>query len=275
MQSNTPGAFFLSLTLHGVILALILLFTYVLHKQVQETPKIFELVAGEGDNYAATVAPAASADDMVKFNMPNVRTPVTPPSPVQPVPEPIREVITPAPEPVKPAPKIVETKPKPKPTPKPQPKVEQPKMMTKAEFDKLHANQKNPTAVSQPRAVKIKTINVKGIVGGSVNATTGAGGKAMTREESSLLDAYIALLLQRLRAAHDKPDGLSDLLQAKVRFNIAANGTLSGVRIVTSSGSREFDQSVLDAFAKVRSIGPTPNGKSDVWEVTFKMREDG
>src|SRR5690606_18717941 len=163
----------------------------------------------------------------------------------------------------------------PKPEPKTEPKVEQPKKMTKAEFDKLHGNQKNPTTVSQPKVPTPRKIDIAGIVGGSVNTQTGAGGKALTRAESDALDAYIALLLQRLRVAHVKPAGLSDLLSAKVRFNIAANGSLSNVRIITSSGSREFDQSVLEAFAKVRSIGAPPNGKADVWEVTFKMREDG
>ena len=276
MEANRSGAFFLSLTLHALVVALIFLFTYVLHQQIKETPKIFELVAGEGDNYAATEAPAARASDPVQFNLPKVERPPRPePTPIRPAPEPEPGIQT-APEPPKPTPRKVETKPAPKPTPsKPEPKVEPPKKMTKAEFDKLHANQKNPTAVSQPRAVTPKKINIAGITGGSVNATTGAGGKALTRAESDALDAYIALLLQRLRAAHIKPAGLSDLLQAKVRFNIAANGALSNVRIITSSGSREFDQSVLEAFARVRSIGATPNGKGDVWEVTFKMREDG
>ncbi len=277
MQSNTPSAFFLSLTLHGVIVALLLLFTYVIQQQVKESPKIFELVAGEGSNYAATEAPAASAEDMIKLKIPAVRTPTPKPLPIEPTPEPVDQEITPPePSPIKPVKRIVETKPKPTPQ-KVEPKVEPPKKkMTLAEFRKQNATTKNAsTAAPAPSNIKVKSINVKGIVGGSVNVKEGAGGKAVTRAESDLLDAYIALLLQRLRAAHIKPDGLSDLLSAKVRFNIASNGTLSGVKIVTSSGSREFDQSVLEAFAKVRSIGPTPNGKSDVWEVAFKMREDG
>lgn len=280
MEANRSGAFFLSLTLHAAVVALIFLSTYVLHQQIKETPVIFELVAGEGDNYAATEAPAATSNDPVQFNMPKITPQPRPePTPVQLAPEP-EPVIQTAPEPPKPKQTKVETKPSPKPTPpKPEPetepKVEQPKKMTKAEFDKLHGNQKNPTTVSQPKVPTPRKIDIAGIVGGSVNTQTGAGGKALTRAESDALDAYIALLLQRLRAAHVKPAGLSDLLSAKVRFNIAANGTLSNVRIITSSGSREFDQSVLEAFAKVRSIGSTPNGKADVWEVTFKMREDG
>ena len=59
-----------------------------------------------------------------------------------------------------------------------------------------------------------------------------------------------------------------------MEFRIAADGTLSSAKIVDSSGSPEFDRSVLEAVARVRSIGPTPNGKSDVWVVTFKMKEE-
>lgn len=276
MQSNTPSAFFLSATLHGVLVAIILLFTYVWREQVKETPKIFELVAGEGSNFAATEAPAPSTEDLIKLQIPTVRIPTPKPAPVEPEPQPVVREIPPEPSPVKPVERIVETKPKPTPKKVEPPKVEPPKKMSLAEFRKQNATVKNAsTTAPAPRSIKVKTINVKGITGGSVKVSEGAGGKALTREESNLLDAYIALLLQRLRAAHIKPAGLSDLLSAKVRFNIAANGTLSGVRIITSSGSREFDQSVIEAFAKVRSIGPTPTGKSDVWEVNFKMREDG
>lgn len=276
MSANSPGSVFLSVTLHAAIVAVILFFTYFVQQKVPELPKIFELVAGEGDNYAATEAPAASSDQMVKFNMPKVaRSPTPVPTPTPPAPEP-EPVVQKAPEPRKVEPSPIKPAPEPKKTvPKPEPKAEPVKKMTKAEFDRLHANQPNPTKVTQSRPVQVKTINVKGITGGSVTAKSGAGGKALTKAESDALEGYIALLLQRLRAAHSKPAGLSDLLQAKVRFSIAANGTLSNVKIITSSGSREFDQSVLEAFAKVRSIGAVPNGKGDVWEVIFRMREDG
>ncbi|MCF7689517.1 MAG: cell envelope integrity protein TolA [Cephaloticoccus sp.] len=289
MQSETPSAFFLSLTLHGLIVALMLFFTYVVQQQVKETPKIFELVAGEGNNYAATEAPAAGAEELVKFNVPKRPAPVirtAPPEPeVVPEPTPVKPVETKAPDFSKDVKRIadkrekrlVEADRKKRAAEEKKVRAAEAKAqtMTKAEFDKLHANQKNPTAAAPPRDIKVRSINIKGVTGGSTRVTEGAGGKALTREQGKLLDAYIALLLQRLRAAHVKPAGLSDLLQCTVQFDIAPNGTLSGVRITRSSGSPAFDQSVIEAFAKVRSIGPTPDGKGDTWEVAFKMREDG
>lgn len=282
----------LSLTLHGAIVALVLFFTFAMHTQVKEQPKIFELVAGEGDNYMATEAPALGTPG-IKLNVPTPPAPVVKPAP-EPEPAPPEPVIERAPE--KPAPKAavkpVETK-----TPNYTKDVlriaskrekrlveadrkkreAEAKRISKAEFDKLNKSKTQPKGGAvNPKVARIDAEGIaKGVVGGSVNNKTGgAGGKALSRAEQSALDSYIALLLQRLRAAHEKPPGLSDLLEAEVEFRIAADGTLSGVKIVRSSGSSEFDRSVLEAFARVRSIGPTPNNKSDVWVVTFKMKEE-
>jgi len=295
-QKSTPKAFFLSLGLHAALGAAIVFFSYTVHhREPPPTPHLFELVAGAGQNYAALEAPLG--DDSAEaaaifFDLPALpplpeppTQPESPPEPEPPAPPEVREPepsspVQLAPEPSKPTPPKPEPKPtppKPSPAKPPAPKPE-PKPMSKAEFDRLHGNKPNPTAVkpgTSPRPTpRVRQINTAGIVGGSPRVSEGAGGTALSRAESDLLDAYIALLRQRLRAAHVKPAGLSDLLQTKVRFDIAANGTLSNFRIVTSSGSRAFDDSVLAAFRSVRSIGPPPNGKADTWELTFKLRDN-
>jgi len=291
MQENRPKAFFLSLGLHAALGAAIVFFSYTMRARVKPLPHLFELVAGPGENYAALEAPlgddSAAAETAIRFELPDPPSlPVHEPEPELPSELPLLETapIEPPPEvsPVELAPEPPRseppksTPPKPKPAPKPPPPKPEPKPMTKEEFDRLHGNKPNPTAV-KPTAnrapPRIRQINTRGIVGGSPRVTEGAGGTALSRAESDLLEAYIALLRQRLRAAHVKPVGLSDLLQTKVRFAIAADGTLSNLRIVTSSGSRQFDDSVLEAFRKVRSIGPPPNGKDDTWELTFKLRD--
>jgi len=299
MQENRPKAFFLSLGLHAALGVALVFFSYYVRSQAKPPlPHLFELVAGPGKNYAALEAPlgddSAPAETAIRFDLPPQPEP-TPSFVREPEPEPPLLETAPvetspvelAPEPPKPEPPTP-TPPKPKPPqPKPEPrhsgndaapKKESATPMSKAEFDRLHGNKPNPTAV-RPTAnrppPRVRQINTRGIVGGSPSVSEGAGGTVLSRAESDLLEAYIALLRQRLRAAHVKPAGLSDLLQTKVRFAIAADGTLSNLRIVTSSGSREFDDSVLAAFRKVRSIGPTPNGKADTWELTFKLRDGG
>ncbi|MFA6288395.1 MAG: cell envelope integrity protein TolA [Opitutaceae bacterium] len=311
MNNRDPRAFFLSALLHGLVVALLLLFSYALKESEPETPKIFELVAGAGDNYAATEAPALGSPTGVKFDAPEAPAvapspaPEPEPSPITPAPpEPVPPTpVAPAPTPVKPA-EVV----KPKPVPKPvdmaklvtritqkradniKKKFEKEqkeaadraakeaainaKRMTKEEFDRM-----NKGGAAKPGTSKAAKIDAEGIAGGVIggstsNKTGGAGGKALTREQMELSDAYIAMIIQRLRQAHQKPDGLSDLLQTRVSFRLNADGSVSDVRIVRSSGNNDYDNSVLATFRKVRLPTPPANLKTDVYIVTFKMKED-
>ena len=63
-------------------------------------------------------------------------------------------------------------------------------------------------------------------------------------------------------------------MTARLEFYVAADGSLSGVRIVRSSGNPGFDQSVLEAFHKTASIGPRPDGKGETVSMEFDLRED-
>jgi len=58
MRSNVSGALAISALLHAAVVGLVLFFSFAAARVVQDTPKVFELVAGAGDNYAATAAPA-------------------------------------------------------------------------------------------------------------------------------------------------------------------------------------------------------------------------
>jgi colicin import membrane protein len=113
----------------------------------------------------------------------------------------------------------------------------------------------------------------KGVTGANGANREGAGGKALAADGGASLDRYFSMLIERLRSNHEKPGGLSDLLSAEVEFTVAANGAITGVRITRSSGNSDFDQSVLETFARVRSVGPRPDGKTDVRSLTFRMKE--
>jgi len=314
MQANSPNAFFLSAFLHAGVVALIFLFNYLLSDGDKKPPKIFELVAGEGDNYMATEAPALGEEGGVK--MPPIPQPPVIKS--APEPEPRSEPITHAPEPViKRAPEpVVQRAPEPKAAPakKPTPdeirdfskdvkRISQKRQarleaadkkkreaeerkakeealkkqrMTKEEFDRLNKGAKSPTGSS---SMKIARVQVPegvrgGVVGGSTASKTGAGGKALTREQGDALDLYFSLLKQKLKEALDKPPGLSDSLVAIVEVYISADGRLGNPKIKQSSGSHEFDQAAMEAVARVRSIGAKPDGKGEVLNIPFRMRED-
>ncbi len=303
------------------MMGVVLWFAYSKQKKSEEdTPKIFELVMGEGDNFAATEAPAlGTPGGGIKIEIPGPPTPM--PSPVEAAPpEPEPSPVEPAP-PAKPAPVPPPTKipPKAAPAPKEYKPVNMAKMvdriadkraaniekkikaeqkaaderaakeaalnakrMTKEDFDRQNKGKSSPSQTSAKSGGgtgATKRIDAegiaKGVVGGSTaNKIGGAGGKALTREDIELSEAYISLLIQRLKAAHQKPDGLSDLLQATVSFRLTASGVVVDVKVVGSSRNAEYDRSVLEAFRRITLPRPPANLKTSDYTITFKMKED-
>lgn len=92
------------------------------------------------------------------------------------------------------------------------------------------------------------------------------------KPKNVLANQYLALLVKRLREAHEKPNGVSDLLNAEVMFRINTDGTFSDLKIRRSSGNKEFDRSVLDAFKRVATIAP-PLGVVGSQTAVFRMKE--
>lgn len=278
MRANSPSAYFVSLLLHGTVVALLFALTYVLTQREEIKPVIFELVAGDPTAPNELVAPALG-NTTLKLTVPVVAPPKVVPV-VEPVVEPVPEPPKPEvkkPEPVKPTPQKIEP---PKPEPKKPVPVAPPPKVSYQEFQKSNPLPKTTPTPPPRKPIAVPKVDVQGIAGGvragsTTNTKGGGGGTALAREEQSLLDTYISLLIQELKKAHEPPSGVSDRLAADVTFDITANGTILRPRISRSSGDRVFDESVLDAFRRVRPIGPTPNRQAATWTVTFKMRDDG
>ena len=315
------GAFWVSASVHGFILGLLIFLTLAVHDQVEDKPKVFELVAGAGDDFMATEAPSGSEAGQaesgeIQFTSPTEvptwtppapepepvapvapvappEPPVTPVSKVEPLPaEPVKQAVEPPPVPVPNFTKQINRK-----LQKEKAKVEkeikkqreqdareakarelESKKLSYAEYQKSLGNKTSPsqktsgggTGAPGPRvdASGIK----KGVTGGTGAGSKGAGGTALSAAEGERMERYESMLIQRLREAHEKPGGLSDLLNADVQFTMAANGSFSGVRIVRSSGNADFDQSVLEAFARVK-MPARPDGKTETIRLTFRMKE--
>ena len=68
MSDGSTKGFFCSATLHGAA-ALLLFLSLVMKRDDSDPAKVFELVAGEGDNYMATEAPALGSQSGVKVNI--------------------------------------------------------------------------------------------------------------------------------------------------------------------------------------------------------------
>lgn len=285
MTARSPSAFFLSASLHGLVVALIFLFTYLMQTQVKEVPKVFELVAGEGDNYGATEAPALGTPGGIKIAIPappapqpaKLAAPAPEPAPVK---APVEKAVTMAP------PKSTETQ-----IPdlaknvkrieaKRRAKIEakdraERERLTKAEFDKQNKANK-AAAAGNPKVARIDADGIaSGVIGGSTaNKTGGANGTALKRDDGDLLDAYFSLVKQKLRDGLEKPPGLSDSLTAVAEFRLNIDGTISGAHITRSSGSDEFDRAVLDDIHHFSHVNPPDSWKGDTISLTFKMKEE-
>jgi TonB family protein len=273
VRATSSSSFLLSLSLHGFVVAALILMTWFTALRQKEMPVIFELVAGPPTNPEALEAPAlGNTLQPVKLELPRIEQ-----VPTMPDPEP-----------------AVETRPEPAPPEKARPKApEKPKAdttlakqvkkaqrMSYQEYLKKHPTPKAPPAKMTARTTaKAPRIDAQGIAqgvrgGSTANTKGGGGGKALTREQQDAFNTYISMLIQELKNAHEPPAGVSDRLEAKVTFDITASGAILNPRITKSSGDKEFDRSVIEAFLRMRSIGPTPNRRSDTWTVTFKMRDE-
>jgi colicin import membrane protein len=252
MHAQAPNAFMLSLTLHvGVVLAVMALAFVVQHNRPPPV-QIFELVAGPPTDLMATEAPALGSPEGqvdVKIHETPAKSEPLPPDA---------------------APGRPETKTLPKTPAMTSPKV------SYQDFIRRHGQPAPPKATAgSSRAAKAPQIKTRGIpdgvIGGSSRSHGGGGGKALTAAQHSAFDAYTSRLEAALRQNHQKPPGLSDKLEAVVGCLIAGDGTISDVHIDRSSGNAEFDRSCIDAFMRLGSIGPTPDGKPDTWSIKFHM----
>lgn len=308
MTAQSPSAYVASFCLHALVVALAVLAFMVSTRRANEAPALFELVAGEGDNYAATQAPALGEPDAAPGEtVVNLPRPVTTRRP-----DPTPEVAPPEPAPARPEPA---TPPAPAAKAAPVPKSEPPpnfvrdikrlsekraaniekkhraeqkaaadrakkeaeqqsRRMSKEEFDRLNAGKKAPSGTRRTADVPSVAKGIRGGVSGGSTANTqgGAGGKALERAEMELTDAYIALILQRIRQTMEQAN-FSDQLSVRVQFSLSASGEISSVSIRESSGSNEFDRAILDAFRTIPSLGPPPNRKSGTFVVNLRMSD--
>ena len=266
MQAKSPSAFFVSLTLHAFAAALIFVTTVYFAQPEKLPPVIFELVAG----------PPTAPDELVAPALGNSAASVKPaeakvePPPVQEVAKPaepeVREAAPPKPAKAKPDPVLSK-------------ELKKNERIAYQDYLKKHPTPKPaPASAQPPKAANVPRIDAQGIANGvrggsTANTRGGGGGKAMTREEQSLMDTYISQLVQELKRAHEPPPGVSDQLETRVTFDITASGVILNPQISKSSGNAEFDQSVLEAFRRAKSIGPTPNGQAETWTIRFRMKE--
>ena len=116
MNATSPRAFMLSASLHGAVIALLVLYALWNNRDRTDTLVPITLVAGEGDNFGAKEAPALGTEGGVKLTVPALPDPPSPPAPTPPV-----TMTLPKPDVAPPLPQVQPEPPKPIPVPEPVP----------------------------------------------------------------------------------------------------------------------------------------------------------
>jgi colicin import membrane protein len=293
MSQRFSNAIVASALLHGAAIALIIAATYLAGLRSGKSLEFFELVAGEGDNFGATEAPAlgtAGGDPAVVTQpVPVAATTVIAPAPAAPKEKDLTQVLKSSA--AKATAKVAAQAAKERAAEEKAAKEEaarqareeaaakqamQQGRMSKEEFDRLYKNKATPAAAPKTNVPKVGVGLAGGVVGGSAaNTKGGAGGTALTAPERSVAEAYTSALMQRLQQNLDdqKPPGLSDTLMATASMRILADGTISGATIVKPSGNREFDKAVLDAIRLTRMSARPKGFTSDTVIIDFSAKD--
>lgn len=233
----------LSVTIHALIAGAMFFVAYAFKDDVIKPAKTFELVDGEGDNYAALEAPALGDPDSVKIEMPNLPPLPLPPAPTPPAPEPIA--------PTAPEPSPVEAVPTPKEAPIPVPPKKNPPKPEPSPIAKTEPKKPDPVVPDLSRTIK-KT----------QNKIAYQQKKQRDKEAKAAAAAAAAAALKakqeevaRLKAQGGGGQGSFKKIDSKG----IAQGVLGGSPNNTKSGaggtalSRE-EQDVLDAYKKLLGI---------------------
>jgi len=249
MKLPKDQPFWTSVILHLVVLLALFLATIIETLKPREKPHVFEMVSPPAEQASAS-APPAPAPAPPEIPMPEL----------PPVPE-LAEVPEPTPPPPEPAP--------------PAPAPPRPKVLSYEEFLK-----ENPIREPRPRQtptrkpVQAPRIEVPKLVAPSNPSPSATSPRPLTQQQLSALGKYSAQLRSRIDAAWAKPTSLAGVrVAATVVFDVSASGRVTNARLQPGSGNPAFDQSVLAAFRKVLSAGPTPTGQGHSFTMTFRMTD--
>lgn len=265
-NSQMPRAFGWSAMLHAGVFGVLIAIAWWSQRTNDRDEHVFEVVAGPGDNYAATEAPTqAVPETTVSVTIPRAQPPR--PQPRQappPVQVPVQRAApepTPPRNPVQPRPEPVREEPKP-----------QPQTLSYQDFVRENGQPK-PRTPAAPAPIKPKEIDLGRIAAAQTNnVREGAGGTAMTADTSDLEKAYVRTLIERIRQAM-MAAGVTDVREVAVQFQVSAGGAISSATITRGSGSAEFDRAVLAAFRSIRPLGPPPTGKAEIYRTVIRLRE--
>jgi len=240
MKLPKDQPFWTSVILHAVVLIGLFLATVVEAIRPKEKPHVFEMVAPPSRQQTAVPAPSSPAQTVPEIPVPDL--PAVP------------ELI----EPVRQA---------------PPPRPTRPELMSYEDFLKENPiREPRPRQPQSPRKITVPQIDTPEVIIPSSSSPAAPSAQQLTPQQMSALGNYSAQLRARIDQAWSKPPDLGGIrIAATVVFDVSASGRVTNVRLNPRSGNSAFDQSILAAFRRVLSAGPTPTGQGHSFTMTFRM----
>lgn len=271
MTDSSSRGFLQALALHAAAAALALGLGFVAASREAEAPRIIELVAGAGDNYAATAAPALGVEGGMKLSVPAAAPRPEPPA-LLPPPEPEPELAPVAPLPV-PVPAPV---PAAKVPPNPAPPAEKtpsapgneavPNFKKKLQYEIVRGDAKAKLQLRREREAEQKRQAEE-------RKRTAEEAKRMTKEEFDRTQRAKGGAAKGAPTKGARVDG-EGIAKGVVGGSTANRKGGAGGKALTSSGEGVLDSYYAYFKRELRTAFEPPPGLSDSLKATLEVRSN-
>lgn len=277
MTDSSSRGFLQALALHTAAAALALGLGFLAASREPDAPRIIELVAGEGDNYAATEAPALGVEGGVKLSVPAAAAPrPEPPALLRPPePEPEPEIAPVAPPPPTPAAKAPPT-PAPKAPPTPAPAAEKapspagneavPNFRKKIQYEIVRGDAKAKLQLRREREAEQKRLAEE-------RKRAAEDAKRMTKEEFDRAQRAKGGTAKGAPAKVARVDG-EGIAKGVVGGSTANRKGGAGGKALTSTGEGVLDSYYAYFKRELRTAFEPPPGLSDSLKATLEVRSN-
>jgi protein TonB len=165
------------------------------------------------------------------------------------------EEIKPLPEPGKPEPKKTLAEKKPEAPKKPdKPKAEEKKVAARKKAEKTEDARKAPSRDNRGEAGEQQASAQRGVASNASRANSGDPGNAAVSNYPGKVAAKLRRALKYPKSAVSGSGG-----EAQVAFTVLSDGSATGIRVVSSSGSPVLDQAAVDAVRRAAPFPPIPD----------------
>jgi colicin import membrane protein len=272
MTDSSSRGFLQALALHAAAAALALGLGFVVTSREPEAPRIIELVAGEGDNYAATEAPALGVEGGVKLSVPAAAAPrPEPPALLRPPePEPEPEIAPVAPVPVPPPVPVAKAPPTPAPPAEKAPSAPGnepvPNFKKKIQYDIVRGDAKAKLQLRREREAEQKRQAEE-------RKRASEDAKRMTKEEFDRAQRAKGGVAKGAPSKVARVDG-EGIAKGVVGGSTANRKGGAGGKALTSSGEGVLDSYYAYFKRELRSAFEPPPGVSDSLKATLEVRSN-